>query len=249
MNIKKLALNDNFINYKIAHRGLHSETVCENSIKAFELAIEHNFAIEIDVHLLTDGELAVVHDSNLKRVTGKEVIVEQLSSEQLKDYPLWDGQIIPLFKDVLNLIDGRVPLLVELKFDQAFDSNQAQAVLKQLENYSHPEMIALQSFHPFAVKFLKEHTDKYSVGILSTYKLSDLSAIKNYILKSLMLYKKIHADFIAYNVECLPNKYVNKKRKNGVQVLTWTVNSKEKIEKAKTVADNIIFEKVDLSLL
>lgn len=249
MNIKKIPLNENFINYKIAHRGLHSETVCENSMKAYELAIEHNFAIEIDVHLLNDGELAVVHDSNLKRVTGKEVIVERLSSEQLKEYPLWDGQVIPLFKDVLNLINGRVPLLVELKFDQKFDSNQAEAVLKQLENYDYPEMIALQSFHPYAVKFLKEHTDKYSVGFLSTFKLSNLSAIKNYILKSLMLYNKIHSDFISYDVTCLPNKYVDKKRKNGEQLLAWTINSKEKIEKAKTVADNFIFEKVDLSLL
>lgn len=249
MKIKKLALNDNFIKYKIAHRGLHSQAVCENSMKAFELAIELNFAIEIDVHLLTDGELAVVHDSNLKRVTGKEVIVEQLSSEQLKDYPLWDGQTIPLFKDVLNQIGGRVPLLVELKFDQGFDSNQAEAVLSQLESYNHTDMIALQSFHPYAVKFLKEHTDKYSVGILSSCKFDNLSAIKRYILKSLIYYKKMHADFIAYDINYLPNKYVNKKRKKGAQVLAWTINSKEKIEKAKTVADNIIFEKVDLSLL
>ena len=110
-------------------------------------------------------------------------------------------------------------------------------------------MIALQSFHPSAVKFLKEHTTKYSVGFLSTFKLYKLSAYRNYILKSLALYKKMHSDFISYDITCLPNKYVDKKRKNGEQILTWTVNSKEKIEKAKTVADNIIFEKVDLSLL
>ena len=249
MKIKKFPLNENFINYKIAHRGLHSDTVCENSIKAFELAIKNGFAIEIDVHLLTDGKLAVVHDSNLKRVTGKEVIVEQLSSEQLKDYPLWDGQVIPLFTDVLNLINGRVPLLVELKFEEKFDYRQAETVLRQLESYPFNEMIALQSFHPSAVKFLKEHTTKYSVGFLCTFKLAKLPRYKNYVLKSLMLYDRIHSDFISYDITYLPNKYVDKKRKNGEQVLTWTINSKEKIEKAKNVADNIIFEKVDLTIL
>lgn len=247
MKIQKLALNKNFINYKIAHRGLHSNTVCENSMKACELAIEKGYGIEIDVHLLTDGKLAVVHDSNLKRVIGKDVIVEQLSSDQLKEYPLWDGQVIPLFSDVLKLIDGRVPLLIELKFDKKFDHRQADAVLQQLNEYEYDDMIALQSFHPSAVKYLKEHTAKYSVGILSTFKLSNLSTFKNYILKSLILYKKIHSDFISYDITCLPNKYVDKKRSKGEQVLAWTVNSSEKVEKARTVADNIIFEKVDVS--
>jgi len=84
------------------------------------------------------------------------------------------------------------------------------------------------------------------VGFLCTFKLSNLSKFKNYLLKSLILYNKIHSDFISYDITCLPNKYVEKKRKQGEQVLAWTVNSLEKVEKAKTVADNIIFEKVNL---
>ena len=117
-----VALNKKFIDNKIAHRGLHSEQVSENSLQAFSLAIERGFAIEIDVHLLTDGEVAVVHDSNLARVTGQEVIVETLSSKDLYKYPLLkNGEKIPTLKETLALINGKVPLLIELKFENEFD--------------------------------------------------------------------------------------------------------------------------------
>ena len=245
MKIKQFKLNGNFINFKIAHRGLHSESVSENSMQAFRLAIENNYAIEIDIHLMKDGELAVVHDSNLKRVTGHEVIVEDLTSAELEKYPLsMDGQTIPVLKDVLKLIDGAVPLLIELKFNDTFDEGQADALLKHLESYPYKDMIALQSFNPHAVKYLKEHTEEYSVGFLTSYKLGKGKFI-TYLLKSLKLLKRMHADFISYDINYLPNKYVTKRRKKGMQVLTWTINSEEKLEKARQVADNIIFEKIN----
>lgn len=84
MDVVKKKLNENFINLRIAHRGLHSETVSENSMEAFRLAIERGYAIEIDVHLTRDDDLAVVHDSFLSRVTGKSGVVERLSTEELK---------------------------------------------------------------------------------------------------------------------------------------------------------------------
>lgn len=244
MKTTKFPLNDNFIKIPVAHRGLHSDVLAENSLKAIQKAVECGYGVEIDVHLLADGKLVVVHDSNLKRVTGKEVIVETLTSEQLKEYKLWDGQDIPLFEQVLNLIDGRSPLLIELKFENKFDSNQADAVLKVLESYPYPDKIALQSFHPSAVKYLKERTDKYAVGFLCSYKLGNRPKFVTYLLKSLKLYNKIHSDFISYDINFLPNKYVDKFRKKGEQLLCWTVNSKEKLEKAKPLVDNIIFEKI-----
>lgn len=244
MKIKKFPLNDNFIKIPVAHRGLHTDKIAENSLLAIKNAVESGYGVEIDVHLLADGKLAVVHDSNLKRVTGKEVIVETLTSEQLKEYKLWDGQDIPLFDQVLELIDGRSPLLIELKFDNKFDSRQAAAVLKRLESYPYPDKIALQSFHPAAVKYLKENTDKYAVGFLCSYKLGNRSRFVTYVLKSLKLYNKMHSDFISYDINFLPNKYVDKLRRKGEQLLCWTVNSKEKLERAKPIVDNIIFEKI-----
>ena len=222
MDVVRKKLNKNFINIRIAHRGLHSEKVCENSMEAFRLAIEGGYAIEIDVHLTKDGDLAVVHDSFLSRVTGKSGVVERLSAEELKDYRLRDGQRIPMLTDVLRLVDGRVPLLIELKFRRSFNEKQADVLLAQLESYKRKDMIAMQSFHPKAVKYLKEHTDEYSVGYLSSYGLIKNHNFLNYMLKSLRFYRYMHADFVSYDINYLPNKYVNAKRKRGVQVLGIT---------------------------
>ena len=240
------ALNEYFVGAKIAHRGLHSDTVSENSLQAFQLAIEKGFPIEIDVHLLRDGEVAVVHDGNLKRVTGHDVVVETLSSEELKNYPLkLNGEKIPTFKETLDLVDGKVPLLIELKFDNGFDKKQADAVLAQLAEYPYKDKIALQSFHPAAVRYLKKKTNEYSVGFLSSYK-RNKPKIVTYILKSLVLYGWMKADFVSYDINYLPNKYVTKKQKRGYQVLAWTINTPEKLEKALKVSDGVIFEKIEV---
>lgn len=244
METVKVKLNENFITLPIAHRGLHSAEVSENSMEAFRLAIEKGYAIEIDVHLTLDGNLAVIHDSFLSRVTGKSGIVEQLTTNKLKDYRLKDGQPIPMLSDVLELVNGRVPLLIELKFRRTFNERQADVLLMQLKDYPKKQFIALQSFHPKAVRYLKEHTDEYSVGYLSSYKLVRTHRFVNYVLLSLKLFKYMHADFISYDVNYLPNKYVASKKKRGVQVLAWTVNSEEKKRRALAAADNIIFEHI-----
>ena len=107
-------------------------------------------------------------------------------------------------------------------------------------------MVALQSFHPLAVKYLKSHTDEYAVGYLSSYKLiKKKRSFLNYMLRTLKFYRIMHADFISYDINYLPNRYVAKKKRRGVQVLAWTVNSEEKEERAMNVADNIIFEHID----
>ena len=121
MEIVKNKLNENFINYRIAHRGLHSDGVCENSLEAFRRAIEAGYGIELDVHLTADGKLCVIHDCYLSRMTGKPGVAEQLTSEELKEYRLKDGQHIPMLPEVLELVAGRVPILIELKFRRRFN--------------------------------------------------------------------------------------------------------------------------------
>ncbi len=244
MDSVKMKLNENFIKYPIAHRGLHSEEVCENSLEAFRLAVEKGYAIEIDVHLTLDGNLAVIHDSFLSRVTGKSGIVEQLTTQKLKDYRLRDGQRIPMLSDVLELVDGRVPILIELKFRRKFNERQADVLLMQLKNYPRKDLVAMQSFHPKAVRYLKERTREYSVGYLCSFRLVRNHRFVNYVLLSLRLFRYMHADFISYDINYLPNKYVAAKKKRGVQVLAWTVNSDEKEKRARRTADNIIFEHI-----
>lgn len=244
MDTPKKRLNINFLTHKIAHRGLHSDTVIENSLESFRLAVEKDYAIEIDVHLTRDGELAVVHDSDLERVTGKSGIVEELTTAELKQYTLKDGQHIPLMKEVLDLVNGRVPLLIELKFRRSFDYSEADKVISLLEDYPRKDMIALQSFHPFAVRYLKGITSEYSVGYLCSYDLLEKHKIINWLLKTLKLYRYMHADFISYDINYLPNRYVSSRQRRGEQVLAWTVDSPEKEFLASFAADNIIFENI-----
>ena len=246
MKFKSVRLNENFLNIPIAHRGLHTNTVSENSLEAFRLAKNSKTAIEIDVYRLKDGEFAVFHDKNMKRMTGQDVSISSLSSTDLLNIRLFDNQKIPMLKEVFDLVNGEVPLLIELKPEDGFYKNDIADLLKLIDEYNHPEMIAIQTFNPLIVREVKKLTDKYPVGILSSYDLKNIKGIKNYIAKSLLLFIYIHADFVSYDIKYLPNKYVQKFKKKGVPVLAWVVDTKEKLEVSKIVADNIIFEKIEI---
>ena len=102
--------------WSYAHRGLHGNGIPENSMAAFRAALEHGYGIELDIHLLKDGNLAVIHDSLLNRTTGAAGRIEDLTTEELKNYHL-EGteETIPEFMDVLTLYNGKAPLIVELK--------------------------------------------------------------------------------------------------------------------------------------
>ena len=107
-----------------AHRGLHAPGVPENSLAAFQQALDAGYGVELDIHLMKDGNLAVIHDHSLLRTTGAEMLIEELTAEELENFCLeGTGERIPLFQDVLNLIGGKVPIIVELK---STDSNFAQ---------------------------------------------------------------------------------------------------------------------------
>lgn len=115
-----------------------------------------------------------------------------------------------------------------------------------MKDYEYKDMITLQSFNYRAVKYLKRKINEYSVGFLSSYRLKNKSRILNYLLKSLKLYNYMHVDFISYDIRFLPNKYVSSKRKNNEQLLTWTINTMQKLEIANFESDNIIFEKIEI---
>ena len=100
----------------IAHRGLHNNNFPENSLGAFENAIKNSYPIELDVHLIADGTLAVFHDDTLARVCGKDGYVKNLTKSELKNYKLLGTEYcIPTLDEVLNLVNGQVPLLIEIK--------------------------------------------------------------------------------------------------------------------------------------
>ena len=106
--------------YRYAHRGYHDKpNIPENSMAAFRRAIEHGYGAELDVHLMKDGRLAVIHDASLKRTAGADVLVEDLTAEELKQYRLEGTQEqIPLLEEVLPLFQGKTPLIIELKAER-----------------------------------------------------------------------------------------------------------------------------------
>ena len=132
-----------------AHRGVHSEYP-ENSMPAFQSAIDLNLAIELDIHLTKDGQIVVFHDDNLKRMSGVDEYIKFLTYDQIKQYKLNDTEYeIPLLVDVLNLVKGKVPILIEIKTNN--NMKKLVPALKQvLDGYK--GTIFIQSFNPFALR-------------------------------------------------------------------------------------------------
>ncbi len=136
----------------ICHRGYHNKNDIENGLKAFQNAIDNNMAIELDVHLTKDNKLIVIHDSNLKRVTGKEGIVEDLTVEQLQnDYKLNNGETIPTLQEVLSLIDEKVPLVIELKVYKRNYKPLGNKLKEELKSIKDKSKYMLISFDPRAL--------------------------------------------------------------------------------------------------
>ena len=148
----------NFLRKKlIAHRGLFDKNnnIPENSIIAFEQAIKYGYSIELDVHLLNDGKIVVFHDDNLKRMTGIDKKVKDCNYDEIKKLKLDNTDCeIPLFEDVLKLVDKKVPILIEIKNDRKTGETERE-LIKLLKNYKGE--YAIQSFNPFSLIWFKKN--------------------------------------------------------------------------------------------
>ena len=230
--------NNWFCKYKLAHRGLHNETYPENSIGAFENAMNHGFAIELDVRLLKDNTVVVFHDDNLYRMCGENIELKDLTLAELEKYKLYKtNYTIPTLQEVLDLINGKTPIMIELKPLRAKERLH-EKVYNIIQNYSGD--LAVKSFNPYTILWFKKHAPNVLRGMLSSFFDGNyLPWIYKVVLKNLYFFGLIKPDFISYNIDNLPNKYVSSKK---VPVLAWTIRSKEQEEKALEIADNVIFE-------
>ena len=161
--------------FRYAHRGLYDKEagIPENSLPAFSRAIARGFGAELDVHLLRDGTLAVFHDSDVKRMTGREGYLEDLSADELKDYAL-DGtkETIPQFKDVLALFAGTgLPLIVEVKSFRDNFAELTERTMAELDKFG--VKYCVESFDPRCVVWLKKHRPEVIRGQLSCDFLKD----------------------------------------------------------------------------
>ena len=139
-----------------AHRGLHKEGIPENSMAAFRAALEKGYGIELDIHLMKDGNLAVIHDASLKRTASADVQIEDLPAEDLENYRLeGTDEKIPLFKDVMALYEGKAPMIVELKPVNNNHAALAEAACEILKDYQ--GVYCMESFDPRCVQWLRKH--------------------------------------------------------------------------------------------
>lgn len=235
---------DWLLDVPVAHRGLHDKEKPENSMPSYEAAIEHGFNIEIDVHLSKDGHIVVFHDDSLKRVCGTDRKVKDCTLAELKELRLNNTECtIPTFDEFLALVDGQTGILCEIKGLNPYGNAISAAVCERIKTYK--GNIALQSFNYGAVRYCRANSDK-ACGQLCTWqdlKGNQRSHFMDFMGK-LWVDKLSKPHFIAYDVRALKdNKYVEKARRE-VPVITWTVNSPEKLETARRCADNIIFEDI-----
>ena len=156
-------INPVFLN-GIAHRGLHNKEFTENGLKAFENAINHGVAFEFDIHLTTDGELIVCHDENLKRTTGKEGIIEHMTSKEIRDnYRLLDGGVVPTLQEVFDLNQERVPMVIELKVFKEYNTNGLSTITIEKVTTQLTKEIFKNGFDLSGITFNAQDTEDFSL--------------------------------------------------------------------------------------
>ena len=221
----------------IAHRGLHDNSHSENSLSAYSRAIDGGYNIEIDVRLSKDNDLIVFHDDSLLRLCGVDKKVSELSLLELKAFNLPCGEKIPTLDEVLKLVDSRTGLLVELKSNG--DGVLEQLVYDRLKDYNGD--YAVQSFHPFSMRWFKTHAVRVPRGLLATYGKMPVKRYQAFILRHLLLMPYCKPDFLSYDENFIARQSIKRKK---LPKLAWTIRSQERQNEVlgDDLADNVIFE-------
>ena len=215
----------------IAHRGLHNKEFTENGMKAFQNAIDHGVAFEFDIHLTRDGELVVCHDENLKRTTGKEGIIEDLTLKEIKEnYRLLDGGEIPTLQEVFDLNQEKVPMVIELKVFEKNYKVLAKKAKEAFKNIKDKRNAMIISFDPRSLWPLKKEgfirsllvakSDEYTWFFRNSVESVDLD-MKLFDEKRVQRYSKRH--------------FVN----------AWTIESEEHLNKLLSFVDTVTFQHLD----
>lgn len=232
----------------IAHRGLHNAelNIIENSRGSVMAAIEHGYAIEIDVQLTKDEQAIVFHDENLNRLINNEGnVVDFTLSELCKMTYIANGEKIISFARLLEIVDGKVPLIVEVKSLANNIGPLEKHIAELMKNYQGD--ICIMSFNPFTVKEFKRIAPHIVRGIVAEYnmlpaKWPGTNALLRFIFKHLLHWPLTQPHFISYHVHELPTLSVKVARFFGKPVITWTVKSPKDAEHSNKYADQITFE-------
>jgi len=231
--------------WSYAHRGLHCEGVPENSMAAFKRALDNGYGIELDVHLMKDGNLAVIHDASLRRTAGADVNIEDLTAEDLSNYRLkGTDETIPLFKDVLALFDSKAPMIVELKAVNNC-AELCKAACAMLEGYN--GVYCLESFDPRCIIWLRKNKPELIRGQLAENFIINPKSKIPFVLKLAMSWNLGNflsfPDFVAYRYADRNHFSVRLCRKLWkLQGVSWTLRTKEEYDIAVNEGWIPIFE-------
>lgn len=229
-----------------AHRGLHSLEFPENTMGAFQAACDAGFGIELDVHLSKDGKVVVVHDHNLGRLAGRDVEPEDLTAAELADLSiLGSGFGVPTLQEVLRLVRGRVPLLIELK-NRGLSGPLEVHTYEELKGYG--GLYALQSFSPFSMRWFMKHEPGRLRGQLSCLHSIEHTGVHwfpLFLARHLLTDWICRPNFISYCRQYIDASVTRRLRREGVPVLAWTVESAQEAQKAAPYCDTIIFQSFD----
>ncbi len=229
----------------IAHRGLFdNETLPENSLPAFEKAVQNGYGIELDVQLTKDGKLIVFHDETMKRMSDCKKRPTDITYDELQKHKLLDTECTaPLFEGVLKLVDGKVPLIIEIKPHGPF-LKTCKAIAPILDNYK--GIFCVESFNPAVVRWFKNNRKDVVRGILaSNYLHSKKKTLSQKILVTNLLFNGYcKPDFVAYNHEFKETSSLRLcKKLFNCSMVAWTIHSQEELDKASDFFEVFIFER------
>jgi glycerophosphoryl diester phosphodiesterase len=229
--------------HDIAHRGLWGGPIPENSLAAARAAIQGGFGIECDVRLSRDGTVMVFHDADTERLTGRAGRIATMATHDIQTLRLGGGgeERVPTLAQLIGLIAGRVPLLIEIKTNTlAQTAPLCLAVRRVLEGYRGP--VAVMGFNPEVSRWFLNHAPKVVRGLVMTeHRESRGRAIRDGIVRRLAV-RRARPDFLAYDVRLLPSNLPTALRARGLPVLSWTVRSEADRATVAAHADRPIFE-------
>ncbi len=228
-----------------AHRGLHSAHIPENSRAAFSAAIAAGHGIELDVQAARDGEAFVFHDAELTRLSHQSGAFAALTADLLEKIGLRNStETIPRLTDILNLVGGRAPILIEIKTVGNKVGVLCLSVRRALEGYQ--GRVAIMSFNPAVGRWFAGHAPRFTRGLVVSESGAPgmIAALKRWAARRMGLWRA-KPDFLAYDVRDFPSRFAAEQRKRGLIILTWTVRTADDERVAFSCADEIIYEKAN----
>lgn len=210
---------------------------------AFEAAVEAGYAIELDVHLSRDGEVVVFHDATLDRLTEHTGDLAARPWTELRAMTIAGGrETIPSLSMVLELVDDRVPVVVEVK-NEGKSGRLESAVVEVLRQSR--GRYCVQAFNPKSLLWFLRYAPEFPRGLLSTNFVDEaLPRHEKVLLRNLLLAPVVRPAYVGYDLRCLPYWAPSAARRLGIPLLTWTVRTDDELSRARGLSDNVIFEGV-----